>query len=327
MRLYSLNEVYVIFLLQSNKKMEAIDDYRLKIFYDLDQEKQNLIETIVRRCENFTTNYSLPGTDAVNVKDFLSFTCDFCETEGLEKLWETNVCSFPARTSFNICVYVLYIMILVVAVVGNLLVVYVVWGTSKLRTVTNYFIVNLAVGDLFMAIFCVPFSFLSTLILQYWPFGFYLCIIVNYLQAVSVFVSAYTLVAISIDRYLAIIYPLRPRMTRLQSKLIILVVWLLSLSTTLPVAIFSDLMEPPMNFYRVYDLKVCQEDWGQFRQDAGAIYSGALMLLQYFLPITVLIFTYARIALVVWGKGHLGETPARIDRLDRLAKSKKRVSI
>ncbi|KAB7495355.1 Neuropeptide Y receptor [Armadillidium nasatum] len=301
--------------------MTSIEEYRLNILYHLDEEDQNLIEKVVLSCQNFTTNYSLFHNETANVLEYLSYSCNFCEEQDIDRLWALKVCDMPSRTIFNICVYVLYITILIVAVIGNLLVVYVVWGTSKLRTVTNYFIVNLAIGDLFMAFFCVPFSFLSTLILQYWPFGFYLCIIVNYFQAVSVFVSAYTLVAISIDRYLAIIYPLRPRMTRLKSKLIILVVWILSLTTTLPVAIFSDLMEPSVNFYRIYNLKVCQEDWSQFKQEAGAIYSSALMLLQYFLPLTVLIFTYLRIAIVVWGKKDLGETPARIDRL---AKGKKK---
>ncbi|KAK7067891.1 hypothetical protein SK128_020287 [Halocaridina rubra] len=46
-------------------------------------------------------------------------------------------------------------------------------------------------------------------------------------------------------------------------------------------------------------------------------YSVALMLLQYFLPLAVLIFTYSRIAVVVWSKKNLGEAPARIDRIAR----------
>lgn len=70
---------------------------------------------------------------------------------------------------------------------------------------------------------------------------FYLRISPFFRQAISIFVSAYTLVAISVDRYLAIIYPLRPRMTRLQAKVIIGAVWLLALLTTLPIAVFSRL--------------------------------------------------------------------------------------
>lgn len=83
---------------------------------------------------------------------------------------------------------------------------------------TNFFIVNMAAGDILMAIFCIPFTFVPTFILLYWPFGAAMCRVVSFSQAVSVFVSAYTMVAISSDRYLAIVYPLRPRMTRKQAK-------------------------------------------------------------------------------------------------------------
>ncbi|XP_076052169.1 RYamide receptor-like [Oratosquilla oratoria] len=280
---------------------------------------------ILLQCQEETGNLSfdepfLLGAAALRV---INTACDFCENSNVTQLWENGLCQPTPHVGFDVTVYVLYCTILVVAVLGNCLVVYVVVSSAKMRTVTNYFIANLAMGDLFMAIFCVPFSFLSTLVLQYWPFGGELCVIVNYLQAVSVFVSAYTLVAISFDRYLAIIYPLRPRMTRLQAKMIITTVWVLSLLTTLPIAFFSSLWQPPTNFYRFFDRSVCMEDWGEegeggdMRKKMKAAYGVTLMMLQYFLPITVLVFTYSRIAIVVWGKKSLGETPAHVDRIAR----------
>lgn len=57
-----------------------------------------------------------------------------------------------------------------------------------MRTATNYFIVNLAVGDILMALLCIPFTVLSNYIFQYWPFGYSLCVIVSYAQANSVFI-------------------------------------------------------------------------------------------------------------------------------------------
>jgi hypothetical protein len=117
-------------------------------------------------------------------------------------------------TFFQTTVYMLYISIFVIALLGNGIVCYIVYASPRMKTVTNYFIANLAVGDILMSLFCVPFSFFSTLLLQYWPFGSLLCLLVNYSQAVSVLVSAYTLVAISIDRYIAILWPLRPRITK-----------------------------------------------------------------------------------------------------------------
>lgn len=115
---------------------------------------------------------------------------------------------------FQTIVYVMYTSIFVFALLGNGVVCYIVYATPRMKTVTNFFIVNLAVGDILMSLFCVPFSFFPTLLLQYWPFGSLLCYLVNYSQAISVLVSAYTLVAISIDRYMAILWPLRPRITK-----------------------------------------------------------------------------------------------------------------
>lgn len=115
---------------------------------------------------------------------------------------------------FKTAVYLLYIPIFVFALLGNGTVCYIVQSTPRMRTVTNYFIANLAVGDILMSLFCVPSSFISIFILGFWPFGIALCHFVNYSQAVSVLVSAYTLVAISIDRYIAIMWPLRPRITK-----------------------------------------------------------------------------------------------------------------
>jgi len=96
--------------------------------------------------------------------------------------------------------YVMYITISLLAIGGNGIVIYIVLAYQRMRTVTNLFIVNLAIGDILMASLCIPPTFISNIILQYWPFGAVMCVLVCYAQAVSVFISAYTLVAISIDR-------------------------------------------------------------------------------------------------------------------------------
>ncbi len=148
-------------------------------------------------------------------------------------------------TFLKVLMYLMYITIIIAAIGGNGIVCYIVMAYQRMRTVTNFFIFNLAIGDILMATLCIPFSFVANLVLFYWPFGAIMCTIVTYAQCVSVFVSAYTLVAISIDRYIAIIYPLRPRMTKLQAKVIILLVWIVALVTPLPTAIFSKLHRPP----------------------------------------------------------------------------------
>ena len=121
-----------------------------------------------------------------NVTDYqLDYSCDVCpyaNETGVKFLWEVGVCETPNDTWFDAIVYVFYVGILVVAVVGNSLVVSVVVATASMRTVTNFFIVNLAIGDLLTALVCIPSTFMSALILQYWPFDYHMCALVNFLQ-------------------------------------------------------------------------------------------------------------------------------------------------
>lgn len=92
-------------------------------------------------------------------------------------------------TWFRILIYFFYMSIFFIALLGNSLVCYVFYANIRMRTLTNYFIVNLAVSDILIALFCVPTSFISTLILMYWPFGLEVCVIVNFLQVRNFFIS------------------------------------------------------------------------------------------------------------------------------------------
>ena len=74
----------------------------------------------------------------------------------------------------------------------------------------------------------------------------------------SVFVSAYTLVAISTDRYSAIIFPLHPRMTRSTAKIIIVAVWTVAIATAIPVGVTSTLVEPSP-WHHLCQRQLCRE--------------------------------------------------------------------
>lgn len=265
-----------------------------------------------------TVNRSLPfnlykiDLDA-EVSETFNYS-DVLRNETLDEEYET----VESAIALNVLITLMYVTISLAAVGGNGIVVYIIFAYQRMRTVTNFFIVNLAVGDILIAILCIPFTFISNFVLQHWPFGSVMCIIVSYSQAVSVFISAYTLVAISIDRYIAIIYPFRPRMTKLQAKLIISIIWVVALLTPLPTAILSRLVLPS----NLTDHYTCMEDWGDDHTQRY-YYSMALMILQYLFPFWVLIFTYTRIALVVWAKRPPGEAEDARDA--RMAASKRKV--
>ncbi|XP_051171097.1 RYamide receptor isoform X2 [Leptopilina boulardi] len=261
--------------------------------------------------------------------NFTEYDYDKIITNVLYQNWSNNISceelfsnskTVLSVTWFQMTIYFLYTTIFFVALVGNGLVCYVVISSPRMKTVTNYFIVNLAVGDILMDLFCVPTTFISTLVLQYWPFGSKLCPGVNYSQAVSVLVSAYTLVAISIDRYIAIMWPLRPRMSKTHAKLLILAVWLLALIVSFPIAVVSKL-DQPADRYIACDRYMCEEMWPSPQQ--RYYYSISLLVLQYLVPLLVMMFTYTSIAIMVWGKRPPGE--AENTRDQRMAKSKRKM--
>ncbi|CAH0725248.1 unnamed protein product, partial [Brenthis ino] len=227
--------------------------------------------------------------------------------------------SFLSTPFFQFCVYLMYCTVFVIALIGNGLVCFVVQSSPRMKTVTNYFIMNLAIGDILMTLFCVPFSFVSTLVLRYWPFGIVMCKIVNYSQAVSVLVSAYTLLAISIDRYMAIMRPLRPRLGTTAAKLVVTAVWGGALSTAAPIFIVSQIQRPT-EWHEYCKADICLEHWEKAGQNEQ--YSCALMILQFGLPLTALVCTYARIAHVVWGGRPPGEAQTARDIRIQHAKRK-----
>jgi hypothetical protein len=68
--------------------------------------------------------------------------------------------------TINFILIVAYMLILTIGVVGNCLVVAVVIRTPRMRTVTNLFILNLAVADLLVILFCLPPTLLSNLLVR-----------------------------------------------------------------------------------------------------------------------------------------------------------------
>ncbi|XP_053699148.1 RYamide receptor-like [Sabethes cyaneus] len=225
-----------------------------------------------------------------------------------------------ATLRFQILIYLAYTAIFLVSIVGNVAVFLVVAFIPRMQTVTNYFIANLAVGDILMTIFCIPFSFVSIFVLQYWPFGAAICQLVNYSQAISVLISAYTMIAISADRYIAIMYPFRPRVTKKIAKFLILLVWTGALFTAAPIPVFSTLIQPT-EWYDQCDLSICTEVWPDDRSDWN--YSITLITLQFLLPLVVLVFTYSRIAFKVWAKIPPGESVKQRDQ--RILRSKRKM--
>ncbi|KAL1481622.1 hypothetical protein MTO96_034339 [Rhipicephalus appendiculatus] len=138
-----------------------------------------------------------------------------------------------------IAVPILFGVIAVIGFFGNALVVLVVLCNPQMRSTTNILIINLAMADLLFIVFCVPFTGWDYT-LNYWPFGDTWCRIVQYLVIVCAYASIYTLVLMSLDRFLAVVHPITSMTIRTERNayLAIMFTWVLILLACIP-ALYS----------------------------------------------------------------------------------------
>ncbi|XP_012498875.1 PREDICTED: neuropeptides B/W receptor type 2 [Propithecus coquereli] len=123
---------------------------------------------------------------------------------------------------------VVYSTICAVGLTSNTAVIFVILRAPKMKTVTNVFILNLAVADgLFTLV--LPASIAEHL-LQRWPFGELLCKLVLTADHYNIFCSVYFLAVMSVDRYLVVLATVRSRRTPWRTyrgaKVTSLCVWL-----------------------------------------------------------------------------------------------------
>lgn len=109
---------------------------------------------------------------------------------------------FTQLTSVTVVVVMCYLLVVLLAVLGNLLVIWTVWRNTHMHTVTNYYIVNLAISDLLVASIVMPLKLLEYTAKCEWHVFMSdgLCSVVYYLLPIFVFASVLTLAAISIER-------------------------------------------------------------------------------------------------------------------------------
>ncbi|KAM4603275.1 neuropeptide Y receptor type 2 [Polymixia lowei] len=187
-----------------------------------------------------------------------------------------------------------YSTIILFGVIGNSLVIYVVYKFKTLRTVTNFFIVNLAVADLLVNTLCLPFTLIYTLYGE-WKFGQVLCFVLPCAQGMAVHVSTITLNIIALDRHRSIVNHLETKMSKDMCALVIVTTWAVSALLASPLAIFRE--HGTFDLSPGQSIQVCTEKWPGSSMD-GTIYSISMLLVQYGLPLAVNSFAYIRI----WSK-------------------------
>ncbi|XP_029056380.1 tachykinin-like peptides receptor 99D isoform X1 [Osmia bicornis bicornis] len=205
----------------------------------------------------------------------------------------------------------LFAGMIIVATGGNLIVIWIVLAHKRMRTVTNYFLVNLSIADAMVSTLNVTFNYIYMLN-SHWPFGTLYCKICQFIAVLTICASVFTLMAISIDRYMAIMNPLRPHMGRRATLCVAIVIWIVGAILSLPMLLFYTTYT--QNFANGEVRVICYGDFPNKDQDGLSygeyLYNVIFTVLTYFLPIGSMTFTYARIGLELWGSQSIGENTA-----------------
>ncbi|KAI2658235.1 Pyroglutamylated RF-amide peptide receptor [Labeo rohita] len=207
-----------------------------------------------------------------------------------------------AKTTF----VVMYVIIFVLALVGNSLVVYIVVRKRAMRTATNIFICSLAVSDLLITFFCIPFTLLQNISSE-WLGGVLVCKTVPFVQTTAIVTGILTMTCIAIERYQGIVYPLKMKRqyTPKRAYKMLGLVWIAAVMVGSPM-LFVQQLEVKYDFLYDHHHVCCQERWHSLLH--RQVYTTFIMVALFLLPLAAMLFLYSRIGVELWIRKRVGDS-------------------
>ena len=218
----------------------------------------------------------------------------------------------------KIIIPVFFSLIALLGLVGNSLVIIVVVSNKQMRNTTNLLIINLAFADLFFIIICVPFTAIAY-VMPVWPLGSILCKVYQYVINVTAYASVYTLVLMSLDRYLAVVHPIQSMTLRTVKNctLVILISWVIICAVNIPVYLEHDTITYPYGDYENRTKCVFVKAFDDVYY--GRLFYGFFFAFAFILPLTLVIILYgAMIKRLLRGVGGSGEVSRGKKRVTKM---------
>ncbi|XP_070981867.1 pyroglutamylated RF-amide peptide receptor [Oncorhynchus clarkii lewisi] len=227
---------------------------------------------------------------------------EFIESYNIQPLVYVPELPLGAKTTFVI----MYAIIFVLALVGNSLVVYIVVRKRAIQTSTNIFICSLAVSDLLITFFCIPFTLLQNISSE-WLGGVLICKTIPFVQTMAIVTGILTMTCIAVERYQGIVYPLKMRRqyTPKRAYKMLGLVWSASVVVGSPM-LFVQQLEVKYDFLYDHHHVCCQERWRSLihRQ----VYTTFIMVALFLMPMAAMLFLYTRIGIELWIRKRVGDS-------------------
>ncbi|XP_008997716.1 C-X-C chemokine receptor type 1 [Callithrix jacchus] len=207
-------------------------------------------------------------------------------------------CVVETETLNKYVVIITYALVFLLSLLGNSLVMLVILYSRVSRSVTDVYLLNLALADLLFAL-TLPIWAASKV--NGWIFGTPLCKVVSLLKEVNFYSGILLLACISVDRYLAIVHATRTlTQKRHLVKFVCLSCWGLSLILSLPFFLFREAYRPNNSS------PVCYEVLGNDTAKWRMVLRILPHTFGFIVPLLVMLFCYG-FTLCTLFKAHMGQ--------------------
>ncbi|XP_029435623.1 growth hormone secretagogue receptor type 1-like [Rhinatrema bivittatum] len=245
-------------------------DFSIKEMANATRDIKNLSAYCFGGC-HFTTNSSSP----VGLLPFYPF-------------------SFPAIYG----VTVICVLLFIIGVAGNISTILIISRFKGMRTTTNMYLSSMALSDIFIFL-CMPIDLYKMWHYRPWSFGDLLCKFTQFLSEACTHSTILHITALSVERYLAVCFPLRAKViiTKTKIKILILVLWTLALSSASPIFVLVGVE---------YENGTDPADTSECKCTNYAVTSGLLNImawvssLYFFVPVCCLSVLYGLIGRKLW---------------------------
>lgn len=205
----------------------------------------------------------------------------------------------PPSTTHQIVVLLVYSLMFLLSLNGNVMTVFIVLAKPYMRSVTNCLIANMAIADLLMTFSAMPYSAAYTYVKSRWfggIMGMITCKILQFSVALSVAASVLTLVVIALDRFFAVVYPFKRASVIRKIWVVSTVIWVLSGLSMSPYLYYYKLLLLQDGYYH------CSVSWEPLANswEASRIYFSFLFIALYLIPLLIIAFFYGIVSFKLW---------------------------
>ncbi|KAK6182874.1 hypothetical protein SNE40_010460 [Patella caerulea] len=177
-------------------------------------QTQQYFSSTVKPSNNFTPNAIFETSSAIASIISSNADYDYDSNWTLSNLNSSLDTSGETRSTLEVAIISFLVVLLsLMTAGGNLLVIWAFKIDRRLQTVSNYFLLSLAVADISIGVVSMPF-YTVYLLMDHWPLGTLLCDIWLSLDYTMSNASVANLIIISFDRYLSVTRPLTYRAKR-----------------------------------------------------------------------------------------------------------------